>query len=351
MLTATIYWEKNRVKLIDQTKLPGKVVYLTCRSVDDIRKAIKTMRIRGAPAIGIAAGFGVVLGMKNFPSGADSRKFKRQFDKVSRYLLSARPTAVNLSWALKRMEKVAVSARDRDINTIKRLLLAEARRILAEDIKICRRIGKLGVKLIRPGSNVLTHCNAGGLATGGYGTALGVIKSAWAQGRKFGVYVDETRPVLQGARLTAWELMQAGIRCTLICDNMAAGLMRRGKIDTVIVGADRITAYGDTANKIGTYSIACLARMHRIPFYVAAPRSTFDLEILHGGDIPIEERDPEEVTGKGSARTAPAGVKVYNPAFDVTPGNLVTAFITEKGIIRPPYRKNIRVKFAPRYHK
>lgn len=341
----TIYWDNGVVKLVDQIKLPNELVYIECRTKEEIWHAIKVMQIRGAPAIGVAAGFGVVLGMKE--KGAKTySEFKNELDKLISYLASVRPTAVNLNWALSRMKKVVEDNVEKDIPSLKKILLSEALKILEEDKKICRKMAQFGNELIPRDSSVLTHCNAGGLATADYGTALGVLFCAKEEGKKFHVYVDETRPVLQGARLTAWELMQAGIPCTLICDNMAASLMKQARINLVLVGGDRIAANGDTANKIGTYSLACLAKTHKIPFYVAAPRSSFDLVIADGNSIPIEERNPREVMCIGDRRIAPEGIKVYNPAFDVTPGDLITAFVTERGIIEPPYKENIGLKFG-----
>lgn len=339
----TIYWDSGVVKLIDQTKLPDELVYIECRTKEDIWQAIKTMQIRGAPAIGIAAGFGVALGMKDF-SGGTYREFKEELEVVISYLLSVRPTAVNLSWALNRMRVVVEDNANKDIDSLKELLIKEAQEILEEDKEICRQMAGFGAQFIGSSQNILTHCNAGGLATADYGTALGVLFYAKEKGKKFHVYVDETRPVLQGARLTMWELMQADISCTLICDNMAASLMRQGKIDLVIVGGDRIARNGDTANKIGTYSLACLARIHKIPFYVVAPRSSFDLDISDGNSTPIEERNPQEVTHIKGTRITPEGANVYNPSFDVTPGAFISAFITEKGVIKPSYDKNISQK-------
>lgn len=340
----TIYWDNDVVKLIDQTKLPQELVYITCSTKEDIWHAIKTMQIRGAPAIGIAAGFGVFLGIKNF-RGDDYTKFRKNLDEVITYLLSVRPTAVNLAWALNRMRRAVEDCANKKVDYLKEILFKEAQKILEEDKEICRRMARFGARLIKTGCNVLTHCNAGGLATADYGTALGVLFRAKEEGKKFHVYVDETRPVLQGARLTAWELMQAGIPCTLISDNMAASLMKDKKIDLVIVGGDRIAGNGDTANKIGTYSLACLARFHKIPFYVAAPRSSFDLSIKDGSSIPIEERNSDEITHIKGIRIAPEGVRVYNPSFDITSAKYITSFITENGIIKPSLKKNIQQKF------
>jgi len=345
MPVPTIYWSNGCVKLIDQTKLPDRCSYMTCRTKEQIWNAIKALKVRGAPAIGIAGGFGVFLGMKNF-KGENYRIFKKEMEKVLAYLFSARPTAVNLPWALNRMRNIAEKNSNLPIVSLKKLLLDEAIKILKEDKEMCRKIASYGEKLIKNGSNVLTHCNAGGLATADYGTALSLLFYAKEDGKKFHVYVDETRPVLQGARLTAWELMEAKIPCTLICDNMSASLMKKKKIDLIIVGADRIAKNGDTANKIGTYNLACLARFHKIPFYVVAPSSTFDLKIPNGEYIPIEERNAEEITHIRGKRIAPKGVKVYNPSFDVTPAEYITAFITEKGIISQPFKKNISLKIS-----
>jgi len=341
----TIYWKDGFVELIDQTLLPDKLVYLKCGTVKQIWDAIKKLKVRGAPAIGIAAGFGVALGVMNF-KGNDYKKFRKKLEEVLAYLFSARPTAVNLPWALERMRKLVDENFNKPVDILKRLILAEAIKILKEDKEVCRKIAGYGEKYIKNGSNVLTHCNAGGLATADYGTALSLLFCAKEDGKKFHVYVDETRPVLQGARLTTWELMQAKIPCTLICDNMAASLMKQKKINLIIVGADRIARNGDTANKIGTYSLSCLAHIHNVPFYIAAPSSTFDLKIPNGGHIPIEERHSEEITHIRGKRIAPEGVKVYNPSFDVTPAEYISAFITERGIINKPFSRNIPSKIS-----
>ena len=336
----TIEWNNNKVKLIDQTLLPNKLIYLYCKDVKSLWHAIRTLKVRGAPAIGIAGALGAVLGVQK--SNASTYKdFERELRKVTGYLASSRPTAVNLSWALDRMERVAKENSSKDISTIKALLLKEALKIIEEDKEISRKMAEYGAKLLDNGDTVLTHCNAGGLATADYGTALGVIYKAKEMAKHIKVYADETRPLLQGSRLTAWELMKNGIDVTLICDNMAAEVMKEGKIDKVIVGADRIAANGDTANKIGTYGVALLARAHNIPFYVVAPASTFDLTLKSGDEIPIEERGRDEIIEGFGKRTAPRNVKVYNPAFDVTPAKLITAIVTEKGILRPPYKKSI----------
>ena len=338
MPTPTIEWKKNSVKLIDQTLLPNKVKFIYCGSVESVWKSIRTMKVRGAPALGVAAAYGVYLGVR----GAKAKGLFRKLDKTIKYLATSRPTARNLFWALERMKKTAYARKHEPARKIKKILLREAGKILKEDKAICRKMGKFGKALIKSGDNILTHCNAGGLATADYGTALGVLFAAHAEGKKIRVYADETRPLLQGARLTTWELMRAGIDAVLISDNMAASLMAKGKIDKVIVGADRIAKNGDTANKIGTYNVAILAHYHKVPFYVAAPLSTIDTRIKSGKDIPIEERHPDEVRKIGNIYIAPKKVKVYNPAFDVTPARFITAIITEKGILRRPYGRSIR---------
>ena len=340
MPIATIDWVKGKVKLVDQTKLPEELVYLSLDKVEDVWEAIKHLRVRGAPALAIAGSLGVVMGIKDSQASTFS-SFYKGLKKVTNYLAGSRPTAVNLFWALRRMEEVAKANKDKSIPQLKEILLNEARAIIEEDKRICRAIGKNGAKLIKDGDTILTHCNAGGLATADYGTALACLFRAREEGKRIKVYVDETRPLLQGARLTTWELKQAGIEVILICDNMAGEVMKEGKIDKVIVGADRIARNGDTANKIGTYSLAILAGHHHIPFYVAAPTSTFDLSLANGRQIPIEERKPEEITSWFGKRVAPKGVKVYNPAFDVTPARFITAIITEAGIASPPYKKSL----------
>lgn len=344
----TIRWNRRGwIELIDQTLLPNELRYIACRTVEEVREAIKTLRVRGAPAIGIAGALGVVLGIW----GSEARsydEFKAELDQVADYLATSRPTAVNLFWALDRMRRAAERNKDKPIPELKKLLLREALDIIEEDKRICRAIGRNGARLLPDECTILTHCNAGGLATADYGTALGVIYAAAEMGKRIKVFADETRPLLQGARLTAWELMRNGIDVTLICDNTAAYVMRQGLVDCVIVGADRIAANGDTANKIGTYNLAVLAKEHGIPFYVAAPSSTFDLTLESGDQIPIEERSPEEVTCPFGRRIAPEGVKVYNPAFDVTPAHLITAIITEKGVIRQPLERNISETLKPR---
>ena len=337
MPVPTIEWKDNRVRMIDQTLLPGKFKFIYCDSAKDIWNAIKTMKIRGAPALGVAAAYGVYLGVRKSGSGLFG-----DLGRTAKYLAASRPTARNLFWALERMKKTAYAHKGKSAEQIKEILLAEAHAILKEDKKICRKIGRFGKELIKKRDRILTHCNAGGLATADYGTALGVIFAAHHQGKKIKVYADETRPVLQGARLTAWELMREKIDTTLISDNMAASIMAKGGIDKIIVGADRIARNGDAANKIGTYNLAVLARYHGIPFYVAAPLSTIDTRIRSGSDIPIEERHPDEVRKIKDIYIAPKNIKVFNPAFDVTPAALITAIVTEKGILRKPFAKNIR---------
>ena len=320
--------------MIDQRRLPAEEVYVECRTAHDVADAIRTMVIRGAPAIGVAAAFGIALAAREAGDG-----FSRdQFEAVAAVLRSTRPTAVNLFWAIDRMRRRF----DAGGGNVAGALLEEALSIEAEDLEACRRMGDLGAALLPEKARLLTHCNAGALATAGYGTALGVVRSAARAGKVLRVYADETRPYLQGARLTAWELMQEGIPTTLIADNMAGHLLARGEIDAVVVGADRIAANGDVANKIGTYMVAVLARENAIPFYVAAPLSTIDLSTPTGAEIPIEERPAEEVTNHAGHRLAPAGVEVRNPAFDVTPHRYVTAIVCERGVARPPYTESLR---------
>lgn len=344
MAIPTIEWlggVEGCARLIDQTLLPGEFRQIECRSIEAMWEAIRVLRVRGAPAIGVAAAFGTILGIQG-SKAADYAQFRRDLEAATGYLATARPTAVNLFWALERMKRVAEENHSLPIPRLKARLLDEALAIAEEDKATCRAIGRHGAPLIPEGGGVLTHCNAGGLATADYGTALAVMFAAHEQGKRFHVFADETRPLLQGARLTAWELVQAGIEVTLICDNMAAVVMRQGKVDLVVVGADRIAANGDTANKIGTYGVAVLAREHGVPFYVAAPASTFDLSLPSGEGIPIEERKPEEVTHGFGRQTAPEGVRVYNPAFDVTPARLIAGIITERGIISPVTAAAIR---------
>lgn len=329
------------VRLIDQTLLPCQLVVRTCRTVPEIWEAIRSLRIRGAPAIGIAAAMGMVLGIRDVArcNGADvAARLKQSAD----YLRTSRPTAVNLFWALDRMERVAARYAHADASEIARRLLDEARAIHDEDRRACHAIGDVGASLIADGDGVLTHCNAGGLATAEFGTALAVLFAAHQHGRRFEVFVDETRPLLQGARLTAWELSRAGIATTVICDNMAAQVMREGRLQLVVTGADRIAANGDTANKIGTYGLAVLAHAHSIPFYIAAPQSTFDLAISDGSRIPIEQRDPREISHWLDRQTVPDGVAIYNPAFDVTPARLIAGIVTDRGLLRPPFTHAIQ---------
>ncbi len=339
----TIEWiggVDGRIKLIDQTLLPNELKFVYCDDKESIYHAIKTLMVRGAPAIGIAGAMGTVVGIKNNNS-EDFESFFKEMEEVIIYLGSSRPTAVNLFWGLKRMEDTAMKNSQKPISEIKEILLNEAKTILEEDKEICRKIGENGEVFLEDGSCVITHCNAGGLATGDYGTALAVMFAAAEKGKNISVYADETRPLLQGSRLTAWELKNAGIDVTLICDNMAAHTMKKKKVDCVIVGADRIAANGDAANKIGTYSLSIIAKEHNVPFYVAAPVSTFDLSISSGDEIPIEERHSDEVTCISGNKIAPDGIKVFNPAFDVTPASNITAIITEKGVINSPNKEKI----------
>ncbi len=333
MPVATIKWINGKVRIIDQTKLPHNLVYADIKDVRSMWHAIKKLRVRGAPAIGVAGAFGVLLGIKN-TKVKNYKEFAKRLRDVIKYLASSRPTAVNLFWALERMMRCAQENAKRPLPKIKGILFKEALKIMKEDQDVCRRMALFGAKLIKSGDRVLTHCNAGGLATVDYGTALGVLFKAKEDGKKIKVFVDETRPLLQGARLTTWELMREKIDATLICDNMAASLMKKGEIDKIFVGADRIAKNGDVANKIGTYNLAVLAHHHKIPFYVVAPVSTFDFKLSSGKKIPIEERSGDEVRTILGKRIAPSRVKVYNPAFDVTPARLVTAIVNEKGIFR-----------------
>lgn len=339
----SVTWHGNalgHLRMIDQTRLPNELIEIDLHDVDSVFEAIVQLRVRGAPAIGIAGAFGLLLGTKLATTPEQFREFLTQ---TAQRLNSSRPTAVNLSWAIGRMlNRFDVFSGTLPFPEWQNELLAEAIAIQAEDKQMCQSMGDHGESLIKEGMGVLTHCNAGGLATAAYGTALAVMYRAHEKGRNFRVYADETRPLLQGARLTAWELSQAQIPVTLICDNMAAQVMKEGKIQMVIVGADRIAANGDTANKIGTYGVACLARAHGIPFYVAAPSSTFDLNLADGTGIPIEQRNPQEVGSWQGIVTAPQGIDVYNPAFDVTPAPLIQGIITEKGLIDPVNRDNIR---------
>ena len=341
----TVEYKDGKVRLIDQTRLPLEEVYVECDNYQDVARAIKVMQVRGAPAIGVTAAMGVALGAKSIKA-KDFAEFYKEFVKICDHLSGTRPTAVNLFWAIERMKSVTDRNRNKPVDYIKDVLEKEAVKIREEDISINKAMGNYGQELIEDGDTILTHCNAGALATAGeYGTALGVIKVAHEKGKKIKVYADETRPFLQGARLTAWELVKEGIPVRLITDNMAGYFMGKGEIDKVIVGADRIAANGDTANKIGTYSLSILAKEHNIPFYVAAPLSTIDIKISDGSKIPIEERNSQEVTHLNSKRIAPEGVEVVNPAFDVTPHKYISAIITEKGIIKPPFLDSIKNLF------
>ena len=346
MTIETIAWQDGILRIIDQTLLPGECKYIKLETEEKVWEAIKSLRVRGAPAIGICVAYGVLTGIRQ-RNPASPQAFQEALCVTASYLASSRPTAVNLFWAIERMKRaVADSSAEADCASLFSRLEKEAIAIHDEDRQLCRAIGRNGAALIGEGDGILTHCNAGGLATSGYGTALAVMFTAHEAGVRFHVFADETRPLLQGARLTAWELMNAGIDVTLICDNMAAQVMKEGKIQCVVVGADRIAANGDTANKIGTYGAAVLARAHGIPFYVAAPYSTFDLIARDGAAIPIELRAADEVTHGFGAVTAPPGVAVYNPAFDVTPAELIAGIITERGVLRPPYGEAIAAMAA-----
>lgn len=346
MSIQTIKWVNDSARIIDQRKLPGEFKYIYCRDVKTLWLAIRNLSVRGAPALGVAAAFGVLLGMKSF-KGTDRRKFDKQFKKTCEYIGSSRPTAVNLFNMLDEMQQVVAQNPGASVADIRKMLKHKALMIYEQDRMVCRQMGDFGADLIKDGDQLMTICNAGALATVDYGTALGVMYSAKKQGKKFKVYACETRPLLQGARLTAWELTREKIDATLICDNMAATVMRQGKVNLIFTGADRIAANGDTANKIGTYSLAVLANYHKIPFYIVAPRSTFDLNIKSGLEIPIEERHADEVRSLYGRPTAPRNVKVYNPAFDVTAHHLITGIVTEFGIIYPPFGKNIKERLAP----
>jgi methylthioribose-1-phosphate isomerase len=337
----TLEWTDNGVRFIDQTKLPTEETYVVCKTYEQVADVIRDMIVRGAPAIGVSAAMGIALGVKN-SKAENGGDLKRDFDKICDVIGKTRPTAVNLFWAIKRMQEKFERIRVRPIPQIKQELIDEAKRMHAEDIAANQAMGRNGATLMPASGGVLTHCNAGALATCGYGTALGVIRAAVEQGKKIHVYADETRPFLQGSRLTAWELMKDGIPTTVISDNMAGAMMRQGKIGAIVVGADRIAANGDVANKIGTYSVAVLAKEHNIPFYVAAPFSTIDLETPTGEGIPIEQRNAKEVTHIAGRQMVPDGVEVENPAFDVTPAKYVTAIITELGIARAPYTEALK---------
>ena len=337
----TLEWTDSGVRFIDQTKLPTEETYVNCTTAEQVADVIRNMVVRGAPAIGVSAAMGIALGIKNSKAenGAD---LKKDFDRVADLIGKTRPTAVNLFWAIQRMSDKFEHVRMRPIPQIQEVLIEEAKRMHAEDIAANQAMGRHGATLMPSSGGVLTHCNAGALATAGYGTALGVIRAAVEQGKKIHVYADETRPFLQGSRLTAWELMKDGIPTTVISDNMAGAMMKKGKIGAIVVGADRIAANGDVANKIGTYTVAVLAREHEIPFYVAAPFSTIDLATPDGSRIPIEERNGKEVTHIAGKQMVPDGVSVENPAFDVTPAKYVAAIITERGIARAPYEDSLQ---------
>jgi methylthioribose-1-phosphate isomerase len=343
----TIEWAEDAqaARLVDQTLLPNELKYLDVQDAPTMWEAIKMLRVRGAPAIGIAAAFGVYLGVRGCAAD-DYDTFKREVDATAAYLNTSRPTAVNLFWATKRMQKLVESHSALGVPAIKQKMLAEAIAMVDEDNAVCQAIGAHGANLINTGDTWLTHCNAGGLATAQWGTATAPIYVATAQGKHVSVYADETRPLLQGARLTAWELQQVGVPVTLITDNMAASVMAQGKINGIIVGTDRVAANGDVCNKIGTLGVAILAREFGIPFYVAAPLSSIDMSLASGDLIPIEERKPEEVTEGFGKRTAPLGINIYNPAFDVTPHRFVTALITEKGIVRAPFSEGLKALFV-----
>ncbi len=337
----TVEWTNQGVRFIDQRRLPTEEVYVVCRNYEEVAAAIRDMAVRGAPAIGVSAAMGVALGMQQ-STATDMAGFSAHFDRVARLIAETRPTAVNLFWGIRRMKAKFDSLSTRTIPQIKDALVAEAQLMLVEDIAANEAMGKHGAVLMPSSGGVLTHCNAGALATCGYGTALGVIRAAVSAGKQIHVFADETRPFLQGSRLTAWELMQDGIPTTVIADNMAGAMMRQGKIQAVIVGADRIAANGDVANKIGTYSVAVLAKEHGLPFYVAAPWSTVDLNTPDGDHIPIEQRSPREVTHHAGTQVAPTGVMVENPAFDVTPSKYIAAIITERGIAKAPLAESLK---------
>ncbi len=336
-----VEYKNNVLIIIDQTKLPTKLIYRKISDYKTLGNAIKRLEVRGAPLLGIVAAYGIVLAFNNFKS-ENFNIFYSKFKKVSQFLKSTRPTAINLFYAINRIEKIILTNKDKKVSQIKKIIKSEAEKIYKEDLELSYKIGLNGAKLIKDGYTILTHCNAGGLATSGLGTALACMFIAKMQNKKFKVYVDETRPLLQGARLTTWELLKWGIDTTLICDNMAAFAIRKKKINLIIVGADRIVKNGDTANKIGTYNLAILANYHKIPFYIAAPSTTFDFSIQKGDDIPIEERGSKEVTQGFGKKIAPNNVKTFTPAFDITPAKLITGFITEKGILKPPFNKSFK---------
>jgi methylthioribose-1-phosphate isomerase len=343
----TIEWQPDAVVMVDQRKLPGKEVYVRCRTAPEVARAIRTMVIRGAPAIGVAAAMGIALGMGR-SQAQGTRQFTVEFNKTCDLMAGTRPTAVNLFWAIERMKRALAGGLQagESVEELKARLEREAIAIHDEDVGNCRAMGRFGADIVPDGARILTHCNAGALATAGYGTALGVIRAAAERGKVTQVFADETRPFMQGARLTAWELVRDHVPTTVITEGMAGPLMRQGGIDVVVVGADRIAANGDVANKIGTYTVALLAEAHHVPFYVAAPLSTIDLATATGDEIPIEQRNAREVTHMGSTQLTPAGASVWNPAFDVTPHRLVSGIITERGIARPPYAASLEALFA-----
>jgi methylthioribose-1-phosphate isomerase len=345
----TIDLQDDAIVMVDQRKLPGQELYVRCRTVPEVAKAIRTMVIRGAPAIGVAAAMGIALGMKR-STAKGTNQFAVEFQKNCDLMAGTRPTAVNLFWAIDRMKRAFAEGAQagESPEELAARLGREARAIHDEDVANCRAMGGHGADVVPDGARILTHCNAGALATAGYGSALGVIRAAVEQGKTVAVFADETRPFLQGARLTAWELLRDGIDTTVITESMAGPLMRAGEIDIVVVGADRIAANGDTANKIGTYTVAVLAHEHHIPFYVAAPLSTIDLSTPDGDRIPIEERDQREVTHFGTARLTPIGVGIRNPAFDITPHRYIAGIVTERGILRPPYSESLKQAFPER---
>ena len=337
----TVEWTEDGVCFIDQTKLPTEEVYVTCKTYQEVADAIRTMIVRGAPAIGVTAGMGVALGVRE-SQATSKEELKREFSQICEVIGATRPTAVNLFWGIRRMQQKFAEVSDQPIPAIKQALVAEAKRMHAEDIASNQAMGQHGAVLLPSSGGVLTHCNAGALATAGYGTALGVVRAAHDAGKTIEVFADETRPFLQGSRLTAWELHKDRIPVTVIADNMAATVLSQNKIDCVVVGTDRTAANGDVANKIGTYPLAVMARRHGVPFYVAAPLSSIDLDCPDGAAIPIEERSGRELTEYGGKQLTPKGVRTFNPAFDVTPAELVTAIITERGVAYPPYTESLR---------
>jgi len=340
----SIEWKDDHVRILDQTYLPNREVYSDIRDVGRMWEAIKKLRIRGAPAIGIAAAYGFYLGIKDLPESS-FESFWVEVERVAEYLENARPTAVNLKWALDRLKTTIQAHKDKPISEIKEIVLKTAQTIHDEDKRTCKKIGENGVALVNKKAQILTHCNTGSLATGQYGTALSVIFHAHQDEKDIQVWVDETRPLLQGARLTAWELTNAGIPMKLVTDSTAGSLMQKGEVDLIIVGADRVASNGDVANKIGTYPLAVLAKEHEIPFYVAVPLSTIDMELENGDEIPIEERESDEITSFNGSQVAPKKAETYNPAFDITPNKYITAFITEKGVIKPDFKENFKKLF------